>query len=150
MGPVIAAYLHYLSIFVLFALLSLEHVQFKLPMDLQRARSLVITDIAYGITAGVVVASGAARLWFEKGVDYYLKNSFFHAKIGLFILVALLSILPTFVFLNWRNDLKAGRAPQISPRQARLVIMTIRLELLLLLLIPLMAALMAHGYGIRG
>ena len=148
MAQSLAAYLHYLSIFVLFALLSVEHVQFKLPLDLRRARSLIITDIAYGISAGVVLFTGLARvLWYGKGLDYYLGNSLFHAKVGLFILVGLISVVPTFVFLNWRNSLKAGEVPQVSERQARLVIMVIRLELLLLLALPLLAVLMARGYG---
>lgn len=149
MGQALAAYLHYLSIFLLFALLSIEHVQFKLPLDLRRARSLIITDIAYGICAGVVLFTGLARvLWYGKGLDYYLGNSLFHAKVGLFILVGLISALPTFVFVNWRNSLKAGEVPQVSERQGRLVIMVIRLELLLLLCIPLLAVLMARGYGL--
>jgi putative membrane protein len=151
MGQVIAAYVHYLAIFVLFALLSIEHVQFKLPLDLRRARSLIITDIAYGICAGVVLFSGLARvIWYGKGLDYYLGNSLFHAKFGLFILVGLISVVPTFVFLNWRNSLKAGEVPQVSARQARWVIGVIRLELLLLLIIPLLAVLMARGYGVMG
>jgi putative membrane protein len=151
MAQALAAYLHYLSIFVLFALLSVEHVQFKLPLDLRRARSLIITDIAYGISAGVVLFTGLARaLWYGKGLDYYLGNSLFHAKVGLFILVGLISVAPTFAFLNWRNSLKAGEVPQVSARQARLVIMVIRLELLLLLAIPLLAVLMARGYGVIG
>ncbi|WP_152226447.1 DUF2214 family protein [Pseudomonas sp. SCB32] len=151
MAQAIAAYLHYLSIFVLFALLVLEHRLFRLPLDLERARSLIVVDIAYGACAGVVLLTGAARvLWFAKGAEYYLHNSLFHAKIGLFVLVALLSILPTMTFLNWRNDLKAGRVPQVSTRQSRLVTMTIRLELLVLLILPLLATLMARGYGMIG
>jgi putative membrane protein len=151
MTSALIAYLHYLSIFVLFALLSVEHVQFKLPLDLRRARSLIITDIAYGICAGVVLFTGLARvLWYGKGLDYYLGNSLFHAKVGLFILVGLISVVPTFVFINWRNSLKAGEVPQVSDRQARLVGWVIRLELLLLLAIPLLAVLMAQGYGVIG
>ncbi|MFV3306152.1 DUF2214 family protein [Pseudomonas sp. NY15181] len=151
MAQAIAAYLHYLSIFVLFALLVLEHRLFRLPLDLERARSLIVVDIGYGACAGVVLLTGAARvLWFAKGTEYYLHNSLFHAKIGLFVLVALLSILPTMTFLNWRNDLRAGRVPQVSARQCRLVTMTIRLELLVLLILPLLATLMARGYGMIG
>ncbi|WP_324731892.1 DUF2214 family protein [Pseudomonas paeninsulae] len=151
MGEAIAAYLHYLSIFLLFALLTLEHQLFKRPLDLPRARSLIRVDIAYALSAGLVLASGAARLvWYGKGLAYYLHNSLFHAKLGLFILIALLSILPTVVFLNWRNDLKAGQVPQISARLGTLVIMTIRLELLLLLILPLLATLMARGFGVTG
>ncbi|MCY1379255.1 hypothetical protein D9M69_669570 [compost metagenome] len=108
-------------------------------------------DIAYALSAGLVLASGAARLvWYGKGLAYYLHNSLFHAKLGLFILIALLSILPTLVFLNWRNDLRAGLVPQVSARLGTLVIMTIRLELLLLLVLPLLAALMARGFGVIG
>jgi putative membrane protein len=142
-------YLHYLSIFLLFALLSIEHVQFKLPLDISRARRLIITDLAYGVCAGLVLFSGLARvLWYGKGLDYYLGNSLFHAKIGLFIVIGLISVVPTFVFLNWRNSLQAGEVPQVSARQARLVTGVIRLELLLLLIIPLLAVLMARGHGV--
>ena len=148
MANAIAAYLHYLSIFVLFALLTMEQVQFKLPMDLPRARSLYITDIAFGITAGVVLATGLLRIfWQGKGLEFYLKNGFFHAKVSLFILIALLSILPTFTILNWRNALKAGQVPEISAARGKMVIMFIRLELLLLLMMPLMAVFMARGFG---
>jgi putative membrane protein len=148
MAPLLLEYLHYLSIFVLFALLSVEHVQFKLPLDLRRARSLLITDLAYGACAMLVLITGAWRLWLEKGLDYYLNNGFFLAKLGLVLLVGLLSSLPTLTFINWRNDLKAGTVPTPSPRQARWVIGIIRLELLLLMMIPLLAVLMARGQGI--
>ncbi|UVE17223.1 DUF2214 family protein [Pseudomonas sp. LS44] len=152
MGQAITAYLHFISIFVLFALLTTEHVLFKTALqDVQRARSLIRIDIAYGATAGVVLLTGFARvLWYAKGVDYYLQNYLFHAKLGLFILVGLISILPTFTFLNWRNSLLAGQPPVISAGRAKLVIMTIRLELLLLLIIPLLAVLMTRGYGVIG
>ena len=151
MAEAIAAYLHYLSIFVLFALLTLEHGLFKLPLDLPRARRLLRIDAAYGLSAMLVLASGAARvLWFGKGLDYYLHNGLFHAKLGLFVLVGLLSIVPTKVFLGWRAALKADQLPQLSARQGRLLTLAIRLELLLLLVIPLLAALMARGYGVLG
>lgn len=149
MAQAIAAYLHFLSIFALFALLSIEHVQFKLPLDLQRARRLIMVDMAYGLCAGLVLVTGLARvIWYGKGLDYYLGNGLLHAKVGLFILVGLISVVPTFVFINWRNSLKAGQVPQVSAGKARLVIMVIRLELLLLLIIPLLATLMARGHGL--
>ena len=145
----LVVYLHYLSIFLLFALLSIEHVQFKLPLDLRRARNLIITDLAYGVCAGLVLFTGLARvLWYGKGLDYYLGNSLFHAKVGLFIVIGLISVVPTFVFLNWRNSLQASEVPQVSARQAKLVTGVIRLELLLLLVIPLLAVLMARGHGV--
>lgn len=151
MADAIAAYLHYLSIFLLFALLVLEHRLFKLPLDLDRVRSLMRIDIAYGITASLVLATGLARvLWFGKGSAYYLHNSLFHAKVGLFVLVALLSTFPTVVFLGWRNSIKAGQVPVLSPRTGKLLVITLRAELTLLLVLPLLGALMARGFGVIG
>ena len=83
MAAALVAYLHFLAIFALFALLSVEHVLFKAPLDLARARSLMITDLVYGICAGLVLATGVARvLWFGKGAAYYMGNSLFHAKLA--------------------------------------------------------------------
>jgi putative membrane protein len=144
MADAIAASLHYLSIFVLFSLLTCEHVLFKAELDVATARKLLRIDMIYG----AVLLTGLARvIWFGKGLDYYLHNWVFHAKVSLFILIGLLSILPTLTFFNWRNDLLAGKAPTITPAQAKRTIMVIRLELLILVCLPFLASLMARGVG---
>lgn len=151
MADAIAASLHYLSIFVLFALLTSEHILFRADLDNTTARRLLRIDIAYGITAGLVLTTGAVRvIWYGKGLDYYLHNGLFHAKVGLFLLIGLLSILPTLTFFNWRNDLLAGKAPSISLAAARRTIWVIRVELLLLVCLPFLASLMARGAGYFG
>lgn len=151
MTAAILAYLHYLTIFVLFALLSIEHVQFKPPLDLPRARSLLITDLSAGFCASLVLLTGSLRLfWSGKGLDFYLHNPLFLTKVGLFLLLGSLAILPTLTIFNWRNDLQAGQTPRISARQARWVTLCIRLELLILLVMPLLAVFMARGYGASG
>ena len=148
MADAIAASLHYLSIFVLFALLTGEHILFRADLDHATAKRLLRIDIAYGITAGLVLVTGAVRVvWYGKGLDYYLHNGLFHAKVGLFLLIGLLSIVPTLTFFNWRNALLAGQAPDISPATARRTIWVIRLELLLLVCLPFLASLMARGVG---
>lgn len=148
MAEAIAASLHYLSIFVLFALLTSEHVLLHPGLDNATARRLQRIDIAYGISAGLVLATGLVRvLWFGKGLAYYLHNWVFHLKVGLFILIGLLSILPTLTFFNWRNELLAGQPPKISDGGLKRTIWIIRMELLLLVCIPLLASLMARGIG---
>ncbi len=148
MSQAIAAYLHYLSIFALFALLSIEHVLLKPEPTLEQARRLIRVDMLFGIVAGIVLVTGLARLlWFAKGPDYYLHNSFFHAKVGIFVLIGLMSIVPTVRLLGWRPAVKAGVAPTVSAASVRQMIMIIRLELALLLLVPLPATLMARGFG---
>ena len=151
MADALAASLHYLAIFVLFALLTAEHMLFKPDLDAATARRLMRIDIAYGITAGLVLFTGLARvLWFAKGTDYYLHNYLFHAKVSLFVVIGLLSIVPTLTFFGWRNEVLAGQAPNLSPAKARRTIMVIRLELLLLAAMPVLASLMARGYGMLG
>ncbi|AWL00493.1 DUF2214 family protein [Stutzerimonas stutzeri] len=150
MAYAIAAYLHHLAILLLFGLLLLEHQLLRQPLTLARARSLFRIDIAFGITAAAVLASGLARaILYGKGLDYYLNNSLFHAKVGLFVAVAVLSIYPTLTFLRWRPALAAGQAPVLADGTARWVRLSLRLELLLLALIPLLAALMARGFGVK-
>jgi len=145
----VVAYLHFVAILLLFALLVLEHQLLRQPLDFGRARSLYRVDIAFGIVAGLVLITGAARaIRYGKGLDYYLGNSLFHAKVGLFFVIALLSIYPTLTFFKWRSALKAGQTPALSPSSARWVTLIIRIELLALLLIPLLAALMVRGYGV--
>lgn len=145
----VVAYLHFVAILLLFALLVLEHQLLRQPLDFERARSLYRVDIAFGIVAGLVLFTGAARtMRYGKGLDYYLNNSLFHTKVGLFIAVALLSLYPTLTFFRWRSALKAGEVPALTPGSARRVTLIIRIELFTLLLIPLFAALMTRGFGV--
>ena len=61
---------------------------------------------------------------------------------------AVLSIYPTVTFLGWRTARRNRQVPAISAPTARWLTWVIRLELLLLLVIPLLAALMARGFGV--
>lgn len=145
MTHAIAAWLYYLGMMAMMALLVMEHLLFNEKLDLARSRLLLRIDALYGTLAGIQIGTGIWRMWLEKGSAYYLSNPLFHAKIGLFALVGLLSLYPTLTFLAWRTGLRQQQAPQIAPGKARLVTMIIRLELLGLLLIPLLATLIADG-----
>lgn len=144
----VAAWLHYLGIMLMTALLVMEHLLFSDKLDVARSRLLLRIDALYGTIAGVQIGTGIWRMLLEKGTSYYLSNPFFHAKLGLFALVGLLSLYPTLTFLSWRHSLRQEHAPSIDSGRAKLVTMVIRIELLGLLLIPLLAALMARGVGV--
>ena len=81
-----------------------------------------------------------------KGYDFYLHNPWFHAKIGCFVLVGLLSILPTLRFVRWRKALRvdAGFVPPAAEVAAMARI--IRFELVLVAAILVFAAMMVR-YG---
>jgi putative membrane protein len=95
-----------------------------------------------------VLTAGVLRvLFFEKGLDYYLHNLAFLAKMGLFVAVGALSIRPTRQFLSWRAAIARGEAPAIEARSIRAIRQIIHLELAGAVLILLCAALMAKGLG---
>ncbi|MCB0278956.1 MAG: DUF2214 family protein [Calditrichaeota bacterium] len=148
MSEYLTAYLHYLSIMILFAALFSEHLLLKPGISAKQIKSLIITDAIYGISAISVLITGLLRMiYFGKGVSYYMKNPYFHTKLTLFIIIAILSIKPTIEFMRWRRSLKKNEDVKINDELIKRLQLFIRIELLFVLIIPLMAVLMARGYG---
>jgi putative membrane protein len=83
--------------------------------------------------------------FFEKGPDYYWHSHAFLAKFSLFVVMALVSIIPTVEFLSWRKATSAGQVPAISARKLKLVTSVIHGELAAIVIILLCAAIMARG-----
>ena len=145
------AFLHHVAAFGLVAALATELVLLGGEITLATARRLQRADMALGITAGVLLVVGFARvLYFEKGPSYYFHSGPFIAKFAIFIAVGLLSIFPTLVFLSWRTATREGRAPAIDAAQIRMVRRVVHAELAAVILIVLFAALMARGIGQLG
>jgi len=89
---------------------------------------------------------GFARVfWFEKGATYYFHSHAFLTKFALFILMALLSIVPTIEFLSWRKAVEAGQVPVVAAAKLKRVRMIVHIELAAIVLILLCAAMMAKG-----
>ncbi|MEI5604675.1 DUF2214 family protein, partial [Streptomyces brasiliscabiei] len=63
----------------------------------------------------------------------------------LFILVALLSIVPTIEFLSWREAVQAGQVPAVAAGKLKRIRMIVHIELAAIVLILLFAAMMAKG-----
>ena len=134
-------YFHFLAIFAMFALLTCEHLLLKGRLPAQIMQKLAIIDVAYGMSAIVVLLCGLS-LWFLVGKPpgFYNHNWILHAKVGLFVLVGLISIIPTIFILKHRKTNTDVDVPKH-------IVMCIRIELLLLCIIPLLAVLMANGVG---
>ncbi len=139
------AWLHYLAVFLLFSTLVVEHLLFRPQLDAATAKRIGLVDAIYGISAGAVLITGFVRMAYEKGFAFYMQHWAFYALFILFMLVGLLSIYPTVVYLRWRKDVREGRAPVLDAETARRVTLILRTELLLLLVMPLLAAWMARG-----
>lgn len=144
--PIVVAWIHYIGIMLLLACLLGEHLVLKPQPSLAEARTLQVVDNLYGGAAGVVLITGIARMFLEKGVDYYLHDAAFHILVALFVIIGLLSIYPTVTFIRWRGAVRAGQPPQLAPGQFGRIQMILRTEMALLLLAPLFATGMAHGW----
>jgi putative membrane protein len=145
------AFLHHAAAFVIVGVLTAELVVLRGELSLVSARSVLRIDAAYGVAAAVLLVVGFLRVFYtEKGAAYYFHSGPFLVKIALFLIVGLLSIYPTWQFLGWRGALRAGRAPTLDESVRRRVRMVLHIELTLLFVIMLCAAMMARGIGYFG
>jgi putative membrane protein len=143
------AFLHHVSAFVLFAALVVEFVLIRGSLTVETARKILRADMIFGIAAGVLLLVGLGRVFhLEKGATYYFHTWTFITKLGLFVLIGLISIIPTREFLSWRPALKAGQVPTVAPAKLKSVQHIIHAEMTGVVLILLMAALMAKGIGL--
>ena len=140
------AFLHHLCAFTLVSAVAIEFALIRQELTLASARRLQVTDLVLGIAAGALLVIGLLRvIYFEKGPEYYFHSHAFMAKLSIFIVIGLLSIIPTREFLSWRGALKAGQVPAIGAKKLQLVTAVIHGELLAIAIILLCAAIMARG-----
>src|SRR4030095_16757420 len=137
------AFLHHVAAFTLVSAIVVEFVVSRDELNPRTARRLARADMVVGLSAGVLLVVGWLRVFFfEKGSEFYFHNGAFIAKMGLFVVVALLSIYPTMKFLGWRKGIDPAAVPAIRR--------VLHLELAGIVLILLCAALMARGVGFPG
>jgi putative membrane protein len=144
------AYAHLLAVLTLVVFISSEAALCRAEwMNATVVRRLGRVDLIYGIAAGLVLLTGIARTWWGiKGTPWYWSNGLLHLKLGLFLVVALMSIKPTLMFRRWRRQLQdSGSLPdEVQVRTARRWVMV---QAHLIALIPLAAVFLARGFGAR-
>ncbi|HEY5802586.1 MAG TPA: DUF2214 family protein [Lysobacter sp.] len=145
----VLASLHHLLVYALIAMLVTESVLLRGAVDRTTLQRLAGVDRGYGICAMLLIVAGVSRIvWGVKGHDFYLHNPWFHAKMGTFVLIGLLSILPTVRFLRWRKSHAAS--PSWLPDAAEVGKLRgiVRFELILVAAIFVVAAAMARYGGL--
>lgn len=142
------AYLHFIAVFILFAVLTAQLIVLRRPLDLGAVRLLGRMDLGYFGAALAALATGFLRLGLGvKTGDFYLGAWPIYVKIGLFAAVGIISVYPTLAFIRWRRALDhdpAWRLPDDEQRRIRRLVM---IEVHLAALIPLFAVIMARGLG---
>lgn len=151
MTSALLAFLHHGAAFVVFGALTAELVLIKGEVTLASARSILRLDAAYGLSAAVLISVGFLRVFYtEKGASYYFHSAPFIVKLALFAIIGLISIYPTRQFIAWRKTVRQRQAPVLDEVKRRSMRTIIHVELTLLLVIMLCAALMARGIGYFG
>ena len=147
----ILAYLHILAILTMVVFISSEAALCRVEwMNAAVVERLARVDMIYGISAMVVLATGVARTWWGiKGTAWYWSNPLLHLKLGLFIIVGMISIFPTLTYLRWRKALRSGGTlpSEAEVRKTRRLVM---IQAHIIAVIPLVAVFFARGFGARG
>ena len=114
------------------------------PLDEAGWRQLLAADNAWGIAAGLWIASGLGRVFFGgKETSFYWHNGFFWLKLGLFGLVFALELTPMMTFIRVRAAQRRGAAlPRFSVEAYRRINTA---EVALVLTIVFAASFMARG-----
>ncbi|MDP4582610.1 MAG: DUF2214 family protein [Verrucomicrobiales bacterium] len=140
----IIRYLHFVSIFILVAAVLGQHLILRGSITRALVGKAQKLDIAYAIAVVVVLATGLLQ-WFVVGkpADFYSSNPVFHTKLTLFLVIGLVSIYPSVYLGKNRKG-----APDELVTIPKGIIWSVRVELFILFLMPLLATLMARGIGI--
>jgi putative membrane protein len=143
------AVLHFILIFALVGILGAEAGLVHEGMDGMLANRVALLDRGYGAAAGLLLVVGFLRVFYgAKGADFYLQNPVFWAKIAAFALVGALSIPPTVRFIAWQRCARKEPGFRLLAADVRGARRLIVAQAAVLFVIPLLAGVMARGYGL--
>ena len=149
MDYVLLKYAHFFGIILVVGGVFAELWMLKNHMTREEIKVISKVDGLYGLGSILVVVAGLT-LWLSdigKPPEFYSGTGLVYWKLGIFSLVGLLSIYPTVFFAKEKLGKKHSEAQEMVqvPGNMKWVV---RLEFLLLLLMPLIAAFMAQGISI--
>lgn len=144
----ILAFLHYTAIFMLFGFLVAGAMLFRATLDGKTIRLLGRLDLWYFGSAIAALVTGFLRLVFgARGPDFYLNAWPIYAKVGLFLVIAVVSVTPTLTFIKWRRALDHDPNWQVPEGERQRMRRLVMVQLHLAAAIPLIAVVMARGLG---
>ena len=137
-------YLHFISLIALSAAVFAQAFLLRPEMTRREIAQIQRVDILYAVMVVVVLVTGFAQwFWIGKPSRFYSSNPIFHAKLTLFLVIGILSAWPS-VFLGRQRKGDSEETIEVP----KSVTLSVRAEVLLLILMPLLASLMARGVGI--
>lgn len=146
---VLFAWLHFLAVGLTAGLLLAQYWMLRRPIDRYQAKLLGFVDLGYLLSLIGALATGLGLVfYFGTGAALYAANALFWTKMGLLAAIAAVSVVPTLQYVRWSRE--ARTAPAFAPltRDLERVQACVSLQLALMGLLPLFAALVARGYGL--
>jgi len=141
---IITRYIHFIAVFAIVGAIFAEQFLVSSSMSRREIKRIANIDAIYGIGALLVLIVGIALwFWVGKPASFYSRNWIFHTKLTMFILLGVLSIFPTVFFLKNRKGKDLDTVIQVP----KTVILMLRLEMVLIIIIPLLASFMSLGIG---
>ena len=113
----------------------------KNELTAEQVRKLSIYDLAYWIAAAITMSAGFTLVYLVgKASGFYMINPVYWAKVLLFAIAILISVIPTRFLLRQKRSVENVIVP-------KRIVVAIRWELTLLAVMPLLAAMMSRGMG---
>ena len=141
---IITRYVHFIAVFAIVGAIIAEQFLISSKMSRYEIKRISRIDAVYGLGAILVLAAGLI-LWFAVGkpAQFYSRNWIFHTKLTLFVVLGLLSIYPTVFFMKNRKGTDLDSEIEVP----KTVIILLRLELVLIIIMPILATYMSLGIG---
>jgi len=140
MTEIIFRYIHFIGIMSVSATLVMQHLIFAPQVTKKELKKIAFLDVIYWISVGLTLIAGLVLLLgVGKDVSYYMSNKDFHIKLTLFLVVILLAIYPTLFLRKNKNS------NEESIKMPKVIIMLVRMQLLLIFVIPYFGVLIARG-----
>lgn len=115
--------------------------------------ALFRADNAWGISALVLLASGLTRAFtsYEKGSAFYLNNTVFYIKLGLFAFVFALELAPMVTLIRWRISAARGQGISLTEltQKSRWMRVISVVQAVLLVAFLVLGPVMARGLWMR-
>ncbi len=146
----ILAYLHIAAILMVTVFLTSQAALLRMEwLNEAVVHRLTRVDAIYAGAALALLATGLARTWWGlKGAAWYWHQPLLHLKLTLYVVIGLMSIVPTLRYRRWRRALLAGQGlpSEAEVRSTRKLVMW---EAHLMVLVPIAAVCLARGIGTR-
>jgi putative membrane protein len=140
MTELIFRYIHFIGIMSVSATLVMQHLIISPEITKKELKKIAFLDVIYWISIVLTLGAGLVLLLgVGKDVSFYMSNKDFHIKLTLFLVVILLAIYPTLFFR------KSKKSTEDLIKRPKVIIMLIRMQLLLVFIIPFFGVLIAKG-----